>query len=60
MNLEKDKSAAQVHGSIQASVENWVNLLIATGGALQPAKCFYSIISYEWTNGEWWYSNNST
>jgi hypothetical protein len=32
INLEKDESVAQVHKSIQASVENWGNLLIATGG----------------------------
>ncbi len=50
---------AKVHEPIQASVENWGNLLIATGGALQPAKCFYSIISIEWTNREWRYANNS-
>ena len=60
INLEEDESMATVNKSIQASIVNWGNLLIATGGDLQLAKCFYSIISYEWTNGEWWYSNNST
>jgi hypothetical protein len=59
INLEKDKSVAQVHDLIQASVENWGNLLIATNRALQPAKCFYLIISYEWTNGVWSYRDNS-
>jgi hypothetical protein len=59
INLEEDKSMAKVHASIQASVNNWGNLLIATGRAFQPAKCFYSIISFEWTNGEWRYANNS-
>ncbi len=38
INLEKDELVAQVHELIQASVKNWGNLLIATGGALQPAK----------------------
>ncbi len=59
INLEEDESVAKVHESIQASVENWGNLLIATGGALQPAKCFYLIISFEWSKGEWNYRNNS-
>ncbi len=59
INLEEDESVVKVHKSIQASVANWGNLLIATGGALQPAKCFYSIISFEWTNGEWSYRDNS-
>ncbi len=44
---------------IQASIKNWGNLLIATGRALQLAKCFYLIISYEWTNGVWSYKDNS-
>jgi hypothetical protein len=60
VNLEEDELVATVHESIQASVVNWGNLLIATGGALQPAKCFYSIISFEWINGEWSYRDNST
>ncbi len=33
-------------------------MLIATGGALQPNKCFYLIILFEWVNGEWQYKNN--
>jgi hypothetical protein len=37
-DLEEDESMAKVHALIQASVNNWGNLLIATGGALQPAK----------------------
>ncbi len=59
INLEEDESVATVHESIQASIVNWGNLLIATGGSLQPAKCFYSIISFEWTKGEWSYRDNS-
>jgi hypothetical protein len=52
INLEEDESVATVHELIQVSIVNWENLLIATSGALQPAKCFYSIISFEWTKGE--------
>jgi hypothetical protein len=59
INLEEEELLAKVHELIQASMENWGDLLIATGGALQPAKCFYSIISFEWTNREWRYANNS-
>ncbi len=59
INLEEAESVAKVQESIQASIENWGNLLIATGGALQPAKCFYSIISFKWSNGEWSYMDNS-
>jgi hypothetical protein len=59
INLEEEESVEMVHQAIQASILNWGNLLNATGGALQPAKCFYSIISFEWTNGEWNYRDNS-
>jgi hypothetical protein len=54
----KDEDVNEVHSAIQSSVNSWGNLLIATGGALQPSKCFYSVISFEWSNGEWKYSNN--
>jgi hypothetical protein len=52
INLEEDELVETVHQAIQASVSNWGNLLIATGGALQPAKCFYSIISFKWADGK--------
>jgi len=52
INLEEEESMEMVHQTIQASISNWENLLIAMSGALQPAKCFYSIISFEWMNGQ--------
>ena len=59
INLTKDKSVDEVHVAIQDSVNSWGNLLIATGGVLQPSKCFYSIILFKWKNGIWTYANNS-
>ncbi len=59
INLTEDESVEEVHSAIQHSVNSWGNLLIATGGALQPNKFFYSIISFEWMNGEWRYPNNT-
>jgi hypothetical protein len=47
INLTKDKTVDKVHAAIQNSANSWGNLLIATGGVLQPSKCFYSIISFE-------------
>jgi hypothetical protein len=52
IDLTKDKSIDNVHTAIQDSVNSWGNLLIVTGGALQPNKCFYSIISFKWINRE--------
>jgi hypothetical protein len=59
INLTKDKSVDKVHSAIQSSVNSWGSLLIATGGVLQPSKCFYSITLFKWENGMWKYSNNS-
>ncbi len=52
IDLTKDVSTEDVHTAIQRSVNSWGNLLIATGGVLQPKKCFYLIISFKWNNGE--------
>jgi hypothetical protein len=59
INLTKDKQVKDVHHAIQESINIWGNLLIATGGVLQPSKCFYSIISFKWTNGKWKYAKNN-
>ncbi len=49
----------ETHEQLQASVLSWGNLLIATGGLLKPAKCFYHIISFDWMpDGIWRYANN--
>eukprot|EP00956_Cyclotella_meneghiniana_P025378 scaffold52785_cov48-Cyclotella_meneghiniana.AAC.7 len=34
--------------SFKASVKNWGELLIATGSAYKPPKCFYHLISFVW------------
>ena len=52
INLTQDEGVNEVHSAIQSSVNSWGNLLIATGGVLQPSKCFYLVISFEWSNGE--------
>ena len=59
IDLSKDKTVDKVHRSIQDSLYSWGNLLIATGGVLQPTKCFYLIISFNWKDGKWCYANNA-
>ncbi len=58
IDLTKTETVDKVHKALQASVNSWENLLVATGGALQPSKCFYSIISFEWINGARTYASN--
>jgi hypothetical protein len=37
----------------QKSLDAWTGLLNATGGALNPNKCYWYLVSYTCTNGEW-------
>jgi hypothetical protein len=60
INLTKNESVNKVHRAIQESVNSWGNLLITTGGVLQLAKCFYSIISFDWNNRDWSYASNAS
>ncbi len=59
IGLSKDETVNKLHSAIQDSVYSWGNLLIATGGVLKPAKCFYSIIPFEWRDGKWCYADNT-
>ncbi len=59
LDLNKMESTTKAHSALQKSIINWGNLLLATGGALKPSKCFYQIISFAWKpDGSWQYENN--
>jgi hypothetical protein len=59
LQLDEDKLVEETHKRLQASVLSWGNLLIATGGLLKPAKCFYHIISFDWRPDRIWrYAGN--
>jgi hypothetical protein len=59
LNMNKSESVKEAHGALQESITNWGRLLIATGGVLKPAKCFYHIISFGWKqDGSWRYEAN--
>ncbi len=59
LDCNKTESTADAHLALQESIINWGNLLLATGGALKPVKCFYHIISFVWKpDGSWQYNNN--
>ena len=58
-NMEKNETALEAHANLQESVESWGNLLMASGGALKPVKCFYYLISFVWDIQGWWrYAKN--
>lgn len=49
-----------VHYEMRSSIHNWGHLLEATGWALKPEKCVYTLIAYEGCcNGGWKYSSFS-
>jgi len=47
---------AMVMEQMQKSLQTWVGLLQATGGALIPDKCFWYYMHNHWENGKWMYS----
>jgi len=46
LSHNEDATIHEAHGALQQSVTSWGNLLIATGGALKPQKCFFYLIGY--------------
>ena len=46
MYEEEGDTIQTAHEAIQRSISSWGELLIATGGALKPPKCFYYLIGY--------------
>jgi hypothetical protein len=54
----KDKCVDNLHTVTQESINSWGNPLVATGGVLQWSNFFCSIISFEWINGEWKFSDD--
>jgi len=50
------KSAEDVKADAQLSIDAWANLLISTGGALNPDKCYWYNVDYKCVDGEWVYS----
>jgi len=58
-NMTKLQTVEEVHVDFQKSILNWGKLLLATGGGLKPAKCFYHLISFVWRpDGTWRYADN--
>ena len=55
----EEETVEIVHEKSQEAIFNWDQLLIASGGAFKPVKCFFYLISFAWTNsGTWKYQNN--
>jgi hypothetical protein len=59
LEMRTIETTMEAHDNLQESVINWGKLLITTGGALNPAKCSYYLISFNWkADGTWIYSTH--
>ncbi len=57
--VDKDQGKDEAFFNLQEAITNWGKLLLATGGALKPIKCFFHLISFAWKeDGSWYYENN--
>jgi hypothetical protein len=60
LDMNKVETVVEAHTALQESIHNWGRILIATGGALKPAKCLYHLISFSWKqDGTWQYTPNN-
>lgn len=59
LDLGNEEGVTAAFHGLQESVLSWGSLLIATGGALKPCKCFYHLISFDFDEkGLWRYATN--
>jgi hypothetical protein len=56
--LQYTFSVPKVLHTAQANLDKWTNLLIATGGALNPSKCYWYLITYKCIDGKWEYDDD--
>jgi len=60
LDMHQDQTVWEAHEALQSSVTNWGKLLLATGGAFKPAKCFYHLIAFKWRGDGTWDYQDST
>ncbi len=57
--MDEDQGKDEAFLNLQEAITNWGKLLLATGGALKPIKCFFHLISFAWKeDGSWIFENN--
>jgi hypothetical protein len=57
--MDEDHGKEDAFFNLQEAITNWGKLLLATGRALKPIKCFFYLISFAWKeDGSWFYENN--
>ena len=54
INIKAEENVTLAHQTMQDSISNWGQLLIASGGALKPPNCFNHLISFCFNTGRSW------
>ena len=54
ININDEETVTVAHQDMQDSISNWGQLLIDSGGAIKPPKCFYHLISLCWNTDSSW------
>jgi hypothetical protein len=56
LSESKEETTTQVMERIQHAVQTWHGGLQASGGALKPEKCSWSLADFKWVKGKWKYA----
>ncbi len=57
--MDKQEDTLDTLYGLQEAIVSWGKLLLASGGVLKPAKCFYHLISFRFKgDGTWSYESN--
>jgi hypothetical protein len=52
LGTNKGDNHQQLISNLQTLAQRWEKLLYSTGGALNPSKCFWFLLSWRWVNGK--------
>ena len=59
IDLRANECIEETYNALQASIEYWGQLLLASGGAFKPIKCFSYLVSFSFRpDGRWFYDKN--
>jgi hypothetical protein len=50
-HLSQPLSLSTLIRNLESMAQTWERLLFSSGGALEPSKCFYSVVYWKWING---------
>ena len=58
--ISDGNNITEVHTKLQTMLELWDELMEVNGAAIAPDKCWWYLIDFVWTGGQWKYKNGRT